>query len=464
MPRDGSNIYHIPLGTEGVPDTTIESNKYNTFAHDIERDLNTPRPIVSGGTGSTSPDGALAALNAEKAGQFVTNFDSFAWLAGSFYSDITATAAPVAAHAFSGIAYISNPTTMVVEARDMTDPGNAMYVRVKTAGVWGAWITDNASQYVKKTGDVMTGPLTLSGNPTAPLHAAPKQYVDSVLAISDSPPSTTGNNQFWWESDGGQLYIRYVDADSAQWVIASPVPDITEFVQKGGDIMTGRLTLAVDPVAALDATTKQYVDAAIALGSRTGTVRFTLCDVAEVGWRLFDDGTIGDPSSGSTFANVTALNLFTLMFTKFADANAPILTSTGAATTRAAQTDAPTAWAAHCRMSLPKTLGRALGVAGSGAGLTARPAGSIAGEEKHTPVLIEMFNHAHDVYDPTHVHPITGSTINTGGASVPAAGPIAFGPATMGYAATGIGIYALGGGVPFNVVSPVTFLNAEVKL
>ena len=35
------------------------------------------------------------------------------------------------------------------------------------------------SNYVKKSGDTMTGYLTLNENPTQNLHAATKQYVDS---------------------------------------------------------------------------------------------------------------------------------------------------------------------------------------------------------------------------------------------------------------------------------------------
>ena len=45
MPRNGSDLYYIPPGTEGFPDTTIESEKYNNYIHDVETDLNTPRPI-----------------------------------------------------------------------------------------------------------------------------------------------------------------------------------------------------------------------------------------------------------------------------------------------------------------------------------------------------------------------------------------------------------------------------------
>ena len=41
-------------------------------------------------------------------------------------------------------------------------------------GLGGADITG----YLKKTGGVMSGLLTLSGNPTADLHAASKKYVD----------------------------------------------------------------------------------------------------------------------------------------------------------------------------------------------------------------------------------------------------------------------------------------------
>jgi hypothetical protein len=53
---------------------------------------------------------------------------------------------------------------------------------------------------VAKAGDTMTGPLTLSGNPTNNLHAAPKQYVDSAISgvdlstrVAKSGDTMTGN-------------------------------------------------------------------------------------------------------------------------------------------------------------------------------------------------------------------------------------------------------------------------------
>ena len=39
---------------------------------------------------------------------------------------------------------------------------------------------------VSTTGDIMTGPLTLSGAPTLPLHAATKAYADGLIAAADA--------------------------------------------------------------------------------------------------------------------------------------------------------------------------------------------------------------------------------------------------------------------------------------
>lgn len=56
-----------------------------------------------------------------------------------------------------------------------TDAANKAYVdqSVSTVG---------SGSFVAKTGDVMTGPLSLPGDPTAPAQAARKQYVDTQLA------------------------------------------------------------------------------------------------------------------------------------------------------------------------------------------------------------------------------------------------------------------------------------------
>lgn len=64
MPLGGDGNYSLPPGTYGVPNTPIESNRYNLFLDDLVAVLNTPRPISKGGTGATSAAGALVNLGA----------------------------------------------------------------------------------------------------------------------------------------------------------------------------------------------------------------------------------------------------------------------------------------------------------------------------------------------------------------------------------------------------------------
>lgn len=63
------------------------------------------------------------------------------------------------------------------------------------------------------------------------------------LIVADTPPPGVLPGSLWWESDSGILYILYDDGNSTQWVIASPQPDISLFVQRAGDTMTGPLNV-----------------------------------------------------------------------------------------------------------------------------------------------------------------------------------------------------------------------------
>jgi hypothetical protein len=189
MPRDGTQTYILPF-PDVVADTTIESPVYNGFTNDVAQDLNAPRPITSGGTGATSAAGALAALGGETASQVVTNYDSYVFKPGSFYSAAGATGAPTA-NAFSGICYLSDASNIVIEARDSTT--GIKHVRRKVAGVWGAFAIDASASFVELAGDTMTGLLVLSGDPVAALGAATKQTVD--LKANIASPIFTGDPQ-----------------------------------------------------------------------------------------------------------------------------------------------------------------------------------------------------------------------------------------------------------------------------
>jgi hypothetical protein len=176
----------------------------------------------------------------------------------------------------------------------------------------------------------------------------------------------------------------------------------------------------------------------------TGRVRLLVGTTAAAGWVLLDDGTIGNASSGATTrANADTEDLFVHLWTVCADGECPVSTGRGAS--------AAADFAANKTIGLPKTVGRVLGVYGSGSGLTARDLGETTGTETHQLTVAEM---------PAHAHPgstVSGAVVGTGGNQI-------------GYDAnntnlsTTLSIASQGGDDPHNNMQPSSFLNAEIKL
>lgn len=231
----------------------------------------------------------------------------------------------------------------------------------------------------------------------------------------------------------GQAYGRL----SAAW---------SKVLAIAGGILTGPLTLAGDPALPLQAATKQYVDANTS-GSNfsTGDAKITLKTVADAGWILCDDGTFGAGASGAAHADNATQNLFVLFFNNLTDAVAPLLTSTGTATTRAAQIDGLTAFGNNCRMTLSQVLGRSLAVAGTGAGLSPRTLGSADGNETHAVTQSEL---------PAHFHTYNAaSTIATGPGSAQTA-------SAPGVTSTS----TVGSNVAASILNPRSYWNVMIKL
>ena len=261
MPRDGSNIYHRPAGTDGVPNYPIESSKYNAYVADVEQDLNLPRPIVAGGTGATSADGALDNLSAEKFKQVVTDWDGMAWRAGSFYAATSATGtAPVAGHAFAGIAYYANSVDLVLEATDLTDVSDPssipQYIRVMTAGVWGAWTRKLAITPIPG----MLGEYTFDSGITFPPGSGQVRFNNAtensttevfISHLSALGQDNTGVIPFSLKS-GYDFYIQDKD-EPAKWKMFTATADpvlsggdfrITATFKSGGtDVVSGQRML-----------------------------------------------------------------------------------------------------------------------------------------------------------------------------------------------------------------------------
>jgi hypothetical protein len=83
---------------------------------------------------------------------------------------------------------------------------------------------------------------------------------NTQITVSDTAPTAPAHGALWWDSVGGQLYIYYADPDSSEWVQANSLAGLGAFLSLAGGTMTGPITLAGDPNAALQASTKQYVD------------------------------------------------------------------------------------------------------------------------------------------------------------------------------------------------------------
>ncbi|MGA8079974.1 MAG: hypothetical protein WB868_21570 [Xanthobacteraceae bacterium] len=191
----------------------------------------------------------------------------------------------------------------------------------------------------------------------------------------------------------------------------------------------------------------------------TGDVKLTIKTTADSGWLMCSDQTIGNVSSGAAFANTAAQALYTLLWTNVSNTYAPV--TGGRGSTPAAD------WAAQKSMQLTALMGRAIGIAGSGAGLTARALGQTFGEENHLLAVSEMPSHTHGITDPGHSHTYNQGNTVAGGSTNGAAPYAVFNAQeaeNSGLADTDITINAAGGGSTHNNVQPTTFLNAMIKL
>ena len=80
---------------------------------------------------------------------------------------------------------------------------------VNKAYVDAAVATVGSGSYVQKNGDTMTGPLTLSSDPTAPTHAATRRYVDSsVTAKADLAGGFVPVNQLGSGATDGTMCLK----------------------------------------------------------------------------------------------------------------------------------------------------------------------------------------------------------------------------------------------------------------
>lgn len=68
----------------------------------------------------------------------------------------------------------------------------------------------HGTAFVAKSGDTLTGPLVLSGNPASALQAAPKQYVDGVAVRYDAMQTLTAAQKSQARANIDMLKKNYI--------------------------------------------------------------------------------------------------------------------------------------------------------------------------------------------------------------------------------------------------------------
>lgn len=143
--------------------------------------------------------------------------------------------------------------------------------------VWNGGSWDSiASNYVLKTGGTMSGFLTLNADPTNLLHAATKNYVDTVSgSIGTHAADTTLHLSSDQNTFLDALNLPTLTAAEVNYMIGVTSNVQTQFngkVSISGDTMTGYLTLNANPVNPFHASTKQYVDVTVAAATGDGVL------------------------------------------------------------------------------------------------------------------------------------------------------------------------------------------------
>lgn len=115
---------------------------------------------------------------------------------------------------------------------------NASLTQQEITNFFNILDTGTLTSYVRRTGDSMSGPLTLPFNPIDAMHAATKQYVDNI-AINNTHITTLLSNY---------ATLTYLNNELAGKL------------NKSGDTMVGALSLNGSPIQPSHAVTKQYVD------------------------------------------------------------------------------------------------------------------------------------------------------------------------------------------------------------
>ncbi len=163
MPRNGQGVYSLPPVYLAVTGEKVQAQQHNTPLEDLAADANLPRPITTGGTGGGSAKQARDNLDVYSKPEVDTKIRT------------TVSEAP------KKDAIADEDGVLVTDSTDSDKPKRVLWSKITET-----LKTKFDALYLKLSGGTLTGALTLSGDPTEKLHAAPKQYIDGKV---DNLPS-----------------------------------------------------------------------------------------------------------------------------------------------------------------------------------------------------------------------------------------------------------------------------------
>ena len=157
-----------------------------------------------------TPQDVTDALGYQPARMFELMGDVNAFMGGSFVLTTVTSVGGVSAYSIGEGATLANQATPLSTASTIVkrDSSGDFSAGTITANLTGN-VIGSASLNVLKTGDTMTGALTLSADPTSNLEAATKQYVDSKT--STATPEATANTLVK-RNQNGDIKARIVTA------------------------------------------------------------------------------------------------------------------------------------------------------------------------------------------------------------------------------------------------------------
>lgn len=204
--RDGNGVYSKPAGIDASPDTTIESADWNSFTADVEQDLNTPRPIIAGGTGAATAVGgadALSTQGANIASATTTNLALATGVAVTITGTTTITAFGTLAAGVRRLLTFAGALTLTHNAASLILPGGANITTAAgdTAELLslgsGNW---RALRYTKADGTPIVPISDISGNIASSVHAAASKStpVDADETMLADSAASWGLKKLTW--------------------------------------------------------------------------------------------------------------------------------------------------------------------------------------------------------------------------------------------------------------------------